>query len=137
MAFKIWCINQSLTKDAAILKESWLIHQNLNAIGSYIHVKRKQINIEDIWRFQRTEIQMVRWMYSTSLPGRRPSEEIQDRLGIQDIFVIMRQMQLRWFGHIERMKTEKWVRKCKNLVIDGSAGWERPRKIWNQIVQND
>ena len=42
-------------------------------------------------------------------------------------------MQLRWFGHIERMEAENWFSKCINLVIDGAAGWGR----MCQVLQND
>ena len=80
---------------------------------------------------------MARWMCCISLSERKPSEEIQDRLGIQDISVVMQQMQLRWFPHIERMETENWVSQCRRLVIDQAARRERPCKAWNQVVQNN
>ena len=80
---------------------------------------------------------MARWMCCISLSERKPSEEIQDRLGIQDISVVMQQMQLRWFRHIERMETENWVSQCRRLVIDQAARRERPCKAWNQVVQNN
>ena len=91
------------------------------------------VKIEDTCRLQRTD----RWMCSISLSERRPSEEIRERLGIQDISAVMQQLRLRWFGPIERMETEDWVGKCKSLVVDGAAGRRRPRKTWNQVVQKD
>ena len=82
-------------------------------------------------------MQMAKWMCSISLSYRRPSEEILDRLGIQDISVVMRQMRLRWFGHIERVEAENWVNKYRSLMIHGAAGKGKPRKSWKQVVQND
>ena len=82
-------------------------------------------------------MQMVRWMCRISLSEETPSEEIRDRLGIQDISVVMRQIRLKGLGHIERMETENWVSKCRSLVIDGAAGRGRPRKTWNKVLQND
>ena len=35
------------------------------------------------------------------------------------------------------METEKWVSKCRSLVIDGAALRGRLRKTWNEVVQND
>ena len=46
-------------------------------------------------------------------------------------------MRLRWFGHIYRIETENWVKKCRSLIIDGAARMGRPRKTWNQVLQND
>lgn len=51
-----------------------------------------------------------------------PSEEIRDRLGINDIETI-----LKWYC----------IGKCKSLEVDGTAGKERPRKTWNQVAQGD
>ena len=95
-------------------------------------VKRK-----DTCRLQRTEMQMARLMYNISLSERRPSAEIRDRLGIQNISVVMRQMHLRWLGHIERMDTDNWVSKCRSLVIESTIGRGRPQKTWGQVVQSD
>ena len=61
---------------------------------------------EGTCRLKRTEMQIARWMCNISLSERRPYADIRDRLGIQKIFVIMRQMRLRWLGHIERMDTD-------------------------------
>ena len=69
------------------------------------------------------------------LSEQRPSEEIRDKLGIQDISMVMRQMRLWWFGPLESMKTENWVTKCGRLMIHGAAGRGRPHKTWNQVVQ--
>ena len=57
---------------------------------------------EDMCRFQQTEMQMARWMCNISLSEQRPPAKIQDRLGIQSISVVVRQMHLRWLGHIEK-----------------------------------
>ena len=92
---------------------------------------------EDTCRLQRTEMQMARWMCKISLSERRPSAEIPDGLGIQNISVAMRQMRLRWLGHIERIDTNNWVSKCRSLVIEGTTGKGRARKTWDQVVQSD
>ena len=58
----------------------------------------------------------------------RPSEELRNRLGIESISGVMRQMHLRWFGHIGRMDNDNWVSKCRNVVVDGARRRGRPRK---------
>ena len=94
------------------------------------------VNIKGTCKLQRTEMEMVRWMCSINLSEQRSSEKIRDRLGIHDISVVTQQMHLRWFGHIERMKNENWISKCRSLVTDLAVEMGRPRKTWNEVVQN-
>ena len=79
------------------------------------------VNIEDACKLQRTEMQMVRWMCSINLSEQRPSEEMRDRLGIHNIPVVMQQIHLQCFGHIERLENENCISKCRSLVIDLAA----------------
>ena len=92
---------------------------------------------EDVCRLERTEMQMVRWMCNVSLSDRRPSEELRNRLGIESISCVMRQMRLRWFGHIERMDNNNWVGKCRSFEVDGARGRGRPRKTWEQVIHGN
>ena len=94
------------------------------------------VNIKGTCKLQRTEMEMVRWMCSINLSEQRSSEKIRDRLGIHDISVVTQQMHLRWFGHIERMENENRISKCRSLVIDLAVEMGRPRKTWNEVVQN-
>ena len=64
----------------------------------------------------------IKWMCNVILSDRRPSEELRNRLGIESISGVMRQMRLRWFGHIERMDNDNSVSKCRNFVVDGTIG---------------
>ena len=75
-------------------------------------------------------------MYNICLSERRPSVE-RDNLGTQNNSMVMRQLCLTWLSHIERMDTNNWVSKCRNLVIEGTTGRGRPRKTWDQVVQSD
>ncbi len=45
--------------------------------------------------------------------------------GIRDC---VRKRRLRWFGHMERMDVDNWVKKCRDLDVEGSRGRGRPRK---------
>ena len=95
------------------------------------------VKIDDTCRPQRTGMQMTRWLCNINLSESRPSEEMPDRLVMQNISVVMRLMRRKWFGHTERMETENWVNKCRSLVIDCATGRRRQHKTWNKVVQND
>ena len=45
---------------------------------------------------QRAEMRMVRWMCGVKLKDRLPSKELRERLGVDDIALILQQNRLRW-----------------------------------------
>jgi len=47
---------------------------------------------------QRAEIRMVRWMCNVKVKDRVPSKEFRERLGIDDIILILQQNRLAWCG---------------------------------------
>jgi len=49
---------------------------------------------------QRTDMRMVRWMCSVMVKERVPSKELRERLGMDDIILILQQNRLRWHGHV-------------------------------------
>ena len=49
---------------------------------------------------QRAEMRMVRWMCNVKVTDRVPSMELRERLGTDDIILILQQNRLRWYGHV-------------------------------------
>jgi len=49
---------------------------------------------------QRVEMRMVRWMCHVKLKDGVPSKELRERLGIDDIILILQQNGLRWYEHV-------------------------------------
>jgi len=43
---------------------------------------------------------MVRWMCDAKVKDRVPSKELRERLGIDDIILILQQNRLQWYGHV-------------------------------------
>ena len=60
---------------------------------------------------QRAEMRMVRWMCNVKVKDRVPSKELRERLGIDDIILILQQNRLRWYGHVLRKEDTDWVKK--------------------------
>ena len=44
------------------------------------------------------------------MKDRKSSKEPRDNLQIENITEVVRRARLRWFGHVERMKEENWVK---------------------------
>ena len=60
---------------------------------------------------QRAEMRMARWMCGVKLKDRLLSKELRERLGIDDIALVLQQNRLRWYGHVVRKDDDDWVKK--------------------------
>jgi len=78
-------------------------------------------------------MRMVRWMCNVKVKDRVPSKELRERLGIDDIILILPQNRLRWYGHVLRKENTDWVRKWLPL---GSRPRGRPKRTWKEVVQD-
>ena len=61
---------------------------------------------------QQAEMRMVRWTCNVKVKDRVPSKELRERLGIDDMILILQQNRLRWYGHVLRKEDTDWVKKC-------------------------
>jgi len=62
---------------------------------------------------QRAEMRMVRRTCGIKLKDRFPSRELRERLGIDDITLVLQQNRLRWYGHVLRKDDDAWVKKLR------------------------
>jgi len=51
-------------------------------------------------------------MCNVKIKDRVPSKELRERLGIDDIILILQQNRLRLYGHVLRKEDSDWVKKC-------------------------
>jgi len=86
---------------------------------------------------QQTEMRMVRWMCNVKVKYRVPSKELRERLGIDDIILILQQNRVRWYGHVLQKEDTDWVKKCIEYEVEGSRPSGRPLRTWTQVVQKD
>ena len=82
---------------------------------------------------QQAEMEMVRWMCDI----RVPSKELRERLGIDDIILVLEQNRLRWYGHALRKGDSDWVKKCMEYEVEGARSRGRSKKNWREIVEKD
>ena len=79
-------------------------------------------------KFERAEMQMIRWMCGISMNDRKTHEEVR-RL-VEPITTVIRSG-LRWYGH------EDWVKKCMEYRVEGRRPVGRPRRTWLESVEAD
>ena len=88
-------------------------------------------------KFERAEMQMIRWMCGVSLKDRRTSEELRKLVGVQPITTAIRSGRPRWYGHVMRNSDVAWVKKCMEYIIKGRRLVGRPRRTWLGSVEVD
>ena len=77
-----------------------------------------------------TLISWIRWMCGVKLKDRLPSKELRERLGVDDIALILQQNRLHWYGHVLRKDDDIWVKKCMEYEVEGSRPRGRPKRTW-------
>jgi len=86
---------------------------------------------------QRAEMRMVRWMCNVKVKDRVPSKELRERLGIDDIILILQQNRLQWYEHVLQKEDTDWMKRCMEYEVEGSRPRGRPKKTWKEVVQKD
>jgi len=86
---------------------------------------------------QGAEMRMVRWLCNVKVKDRDPSKEVRERLGIDDIILILQQNRLRWYEHVLRKEDTDWVKKYMEYEVEGSRSRGRPKRTWKEVVQKD
>jgi len=83
---------------------------------------------------QRAEMRMVRWMCSIKPKDRLPSTELRERLGVDNIALILQRNRLRWYGHVLQKDDDDWMKKCIEYEVEGSRPRDRPKRTWKEVV---
>jgi len=86
-------------------------------------VRRSMLHGSETWpvrkqnevALQRAEMRMVRWMCNVKVKDRVPSKELKERLGIDDIILILQQNRLQWYGHMLRKQDTNWAKNVWNM----------------------
>ena len=76
-------------------------------------------------------------MWSFTDGHRKSSEELRQRLEIDNVVDVIRRNRLRWFGHVERKDDVDWVKACQRLEVSGRRGRGRGKKTWRECVAED
>ena len=73
-------------------------------------------------------------MCGVKLKDRLPSKELRERLGVDDIALVLQQNRLRWYGHVLRKDDDDWVKKCMARI---RIGWNKFRQLVPLLTNKD
>ncbi|KAF3616193.1 Ycf20-like protein [Capsicum annuum] len=66
------------------------------------------------------------------------NETIRDKVSVASVEDKMREVRLRWFGHVMRRGTDAPVHRYERLALDGfRRGRGRPKKYWRDVIRRD
>ena len=57
-------------------------------------------------KFERAEMQMIRWMCGIYMKDRMTNEKLSRLVGVEPITTVIRSGRLRWYGHVTRKGDE-------------------------------
>ena len=86
-------------------------------------------------KFERKEMQMIRWMCGISMKDIWTNEELRRLVGVEPITPVIKSGRLRWYGHVMRKSDEDWVKKCMEYRVEGRRSVGRPRRSWLESVE--
>ena len=95
------------------------------------------MNKEDTDRLERADRAMIRWICGVPFRDMVPSLKLSGRLGLKSIQEVMRDKRLRWFGHVERSGEDSWIRKCRDVKVEGTGKRGRPPMSWGEVLRKD
>ena len=65
------------------------------------------------------------------------SVSIRRELGVNDIKETVREIRLRWYGHVMRMKDDNEVKKVMYMKVPGKRPVGRPKARWMERIVKD
>ena len=72
------------------------------------------------------------------LKDRFPSKELrEERLGIDDIPLVLQQNRLHWYGHLLQKEDDDCVKKCMEYEAESPRPRGRPKRTWTEVVKKD
>jgi len=66
---------------------------------------------------------------------RFPCRELRDRVGIDDIALVLQPNKLRWYGCV--LLKDDWVKKGMKYEVEGHRPRGRPKRTWTEVVEKD
>jgi len=81
------------------------------------------------------EMRVLRLIRGVILWDRVRNESVREDLGVKSILKIIERNQLRWFGHVKRMRPGERFERVMEWRPDGRRPVGRPRKRWMDSVE--
>ena len=91
----------------------------------------------NLQRLQRNDRAMIRRICNVKpeAVATTRSNELLTLLGLEDLNLIMKDIRLRWYGHVERSSGA--IKTAWDMQVTGGGGRGRPKMTWKQVTERD
>ena len=87
-------------------------------------------------RLRGVEMSYLRSACGVTWRDRLTNVEVRERCGVGvDVLESVKENTLRWFGHMERMGSERMTKRVYESEVEGQRGRGRPRVRWKDGVE--
>ena len=83
------------------------------------------------------EMRMLRRIKGVALRDKLKNVDISKELDVSSIQAKVREMRLRWYGHMQRMDENNEVRAVGDMRVPGKRPRGRPRGRWMRCVRRN
>ncbi|PHT72599.1 hypothetical protein T459_23384 [Capsicum annuum] len=84
------------------------------------------------------KMRMLRWMCGHTRKDRVRNTIIREKVGVNSVEDKMREVRLRWFGHVMRRGSDAPVQRYEIPTMDGfRRGRGRLKKYWREMIKHD
>ncbi|KAF3684184.1 hypothetical protein FXO37_01474 [Capsicum annuum] len=84
------------------------------------------------------KMRMLRWMCGHTRKDRVRNAIIREKVGVNSVEDKMREVRLRWFGHVMRRGSDAPVQRYEIPTMDGfRRGRGRLKKYWREMIRHD
>ena len=86
---------------------------------------------------EKTEMRILQRIKGVTVRDKVKSVDIRKELGVNSIQEEVREMRLRWHGHMQRMEENNEVRAVVDMRVPGKSPRGRPRGRWMDGFRRD
>ena len=95
--------------------------------SAMLHISKTwALTVSEWYHMQRNDQAMICWICSVTTKDQLSSQDLLERMPLDDLAKVLRTLRLKWHGHEER--SDGWLKKVKKLNSTEGHGWPILRK---------
>ena len=118
-------------------------HPHFPLISHHLQMKSLHLHASGTWAptssdlhtLQRNDQTMIRCVCSVTTKEQASSQDLLDRMELDDMERVSPTRRLRWHNHVEL--NDSWLKKVLKLNPVGGRDSGRPKKIWSEMIFRD